>query len=383
MRPELERYHQIDLYLQDKLSVEEKAAFEAEMQKDATLFEEVEMQKMVNTVVLNAGYQDLKTEMSSDIQKLDKKAQVNKWKRGTALGIVGLMLISGGLWLAQPEEENGFQSKNTKVTVTDSSETSFSEVAKEEPLSVKEVATPNKKENNTAEKTVEPIEKVVEPIASEAKVAENPTSQEEQKVIKQKPVEIKETVQPVQETKKEEPIETKSAASPADLCKGVEMEITPMIGASCKEMPTGIIDLQNGISGGQLPYELMWVDLSGTSELQKDLAGGYYSLVVKDANACESEYQIFVPTEDCISTDAINPDLGEEWVFTNKKEKPFSIRIISLSGREIVREENITDKFFVWQGKDRNGASLPAGAYAWVVEYPNGKHNTGQITVIR
>lgn len=383
MRPELERYQQIDLYLQNKLSAEDKAAFETAMQNDPALMEEVEIQRIVNTVVLNAGYNDLKAKMSSDIDKIDNKARNGKWKKGTAIGIIGLLMVSAGVWLTQSEEQVKPIVNETKTeTIVDSAETIVSEV-KEKAVEIKKnKATIEAKiaETKTEKPTVISVEKEASAIVQKEKIKPDSSKNETEKPVLLKNKTIEKTPE---KTEKQNPQPVKEIPEPVDICAGVSMEITPMVDASCKEMPTGIIDLQDGIAGGKLPYEIFWMGLEGSEEIQKGLSGGYHSITIKDANGCTTEHQVFVPTESCISTDAINPDNGEEWVFTNKKQLPFSIRIISLSGREILRKENVHEAFFIWQGKDRNGASLQAGTYAWMVEYSDGTRNTGQITIIR
>lgn len=387
MRPELEQYQQIDLYLQDKLSVEDKHAFETAMQNNPDLLEAVEMQKMVNTVILNAGYQDLKAEMSSDIEAIDKKSNANKWKKGSAIGVAGLLLVSGALWMNNTEETNVLEKTVSTEVLMDSNSVLLSEeketptaevVAKEEKIEEEKLV-----QKKVAEK---PIEKQVQKPSVEEVVVETKVVQEEKAqpeiVTKEETKTVSKEI-PKQEVVPVKKAETIPVVKKENPCVGVEIETTPIVKTSCKEMPTGIIDLQNGISGGELPYQLSWKDLTGNEEVQENLSGGYYSLTVEDANHCSEEFSIFVPTENCISSESINPDLGEEWVFTNKKGHPFTIRIIGLSGREVLRKENVQDEFFIWQGKDRDGASLPGGTYAWVVEYQDGTHNTGQITIIR
>jgi gliding motility-associated-like protein len=119
LRPELEKYHLIDRYLDGQLSVDELDDFKVRLATDSDFYEEVEIQKMSNLVIMASGYDKLRDKMTADIQELDRKSAIRKSVivGGTTifLGLVALWWFLPFKPSATPDLKSPVASKSIEV----------------------------------------------------------------------------------------------------------------------------------------------------------------------------------------------------------------------------------------------------------------------------
>jgi hypothetical protein len=130
------------------LQGEELSAFEARLNSDPALAEEVALQKMTNLVVIGAGYDALRETMKRDIQKRDAvRATWNK----VAIGGSILLMVGAAYYFFKPKNEQALAPSKTieKVSVASSQQT---ETATNEMAPVSQVEAKVDKKEQVAKK---------------------------------------------------------------------------------------------------------------------------------------------------------------------------------------------------------------------------------------
>lgn len=151
MSKELELLERVDLYLEGKLSSEEKAALEAQMEADSSLAELVQHQKVSNELILGERLHNVKALMDQDFAAGKVKGGTNglKWWTG-GLVLAGAVVL---FLLVQP-------STTSLVSVNE-----------------KKVPVENKKYDNDRKPTP-PETQASDQVAGEKKVIKNPVKKE-------------------------------------------------------------------------------------------------------------------------------------------------------------------------------------------------------------
>lgn len=169
MRPELETYQIIDRYLNKELQGEELLQFESKMASDPSLVQEVELMKMTNLVITSSSYDQLRKQMSADIQLRDRKASFSK-KRvigSSALLVVG---VAACVYLATEnvaDREKNINTSALKPVVIDkeieyaSPHEKVADFSKEKVELPKQVESPIQEvsKKGVAKSTVEPLQR--------------------------------------------------------------------------------------------------------------------------------------------------------------------------------------------------------------------------------
>jgi gliding motility-associated-like protein len=156
-------------------------------------------------------------------------------------------------------------------------------------------------------------------------------------------------------------------------------------------IPSGSIDLS--VIGGAPTYKFAWSNNETTEDL-KLLPVGTYTVVVSDANGCQSIAKT-IRVEDCNGGNECFKDYTT--IFTPNSDGFNDLFNISCAtdhqnelfvydrwGKPVYSVKNYGNS---WDGKDTNGTDLPEGGYMWVmnVTYKDGSRQTfkGATTILR
>jgi gliding motility-associated-like protein len=169
------------------------------------------------------------------------------------------------------------------------------------------------------------------------------------------------------------------------------ISITESITCANGVLPTGSINLN--VAGGAGAYKYAWSNSKTVKDLDV-LAKGVYSIVVSDANGCQSAAKA-IKVDDCNQTgncftdytvvmtpnfDGVN-DVMQISCATNFSNELY---VYDRWGKQVFNTKNYSN---IWDGKDFNGNDLPEGGYMWVlkVRYADGSSENfkGAVTLLR
>jgi hypothetical protein len=144
MRPEFEKYEEIDSYLNGKLSMQDSLAFEQQMKDDETLREEVFDRKITNEIILESRFNNIASSFGSIPVAAPKTfTKPLTWAAGAA----GIAVIASIVYYYSPQ-------KNTVNPV-------IVEDTIEQPLIKKQAIESDASENTEAIQVEKPEEKII------------------------------------------------------------------------------------------------------------------------------------------------------------------------------------------------------------------------------
>ncbi len=161
--------------------------------------------------------------------------------------------------------------------------------------------------------------------------------------------------------------------------------ITP---EACEETLDGEIELL--LSGGTVPYSILWSD-GATTDTLTGLGKGDYALTITDGQGCiiDTSFTVFRLCEDggdlfIFDTFTPNEDgVNDTWVIQGIENYPDNeVLIYSRWGSVVYKESGYTNG---WNGTSSSGKKLPSSAY-WYILRLNDKDNNifaGSVTIIR
>jgi gliding motility-associated-like protein len=166
--------------------------------------------------------------------------------------------------------------------------------------------------------------------------------------------------------------------------------ITETVKCATGSIPSGSIDIT--VIGGSQPYNFAWSTNDKTEDLRL-LPVGVYSIVVSDANGCQSIAKA-IRVDDCSPGDCfedyttiITPNSdGFNDLFNISCATDFQNELLVYDrwGKLVYSAKNYGN---FWDGKDSNGVELPEGGYMWVmnVTYKDGSRQPfkGSVTILR
>ena len=370
MRPALDIYEQIDLYLDGKLAGDELLQFEHQLNIDATLTAKVASVKLANELLVNKELLSLKAQMKIEMANipfegdaLPAKTQKLPWK---LLIVSVLSIVYGGVMLltkqdAKPEQVNKSQEK---IYVSDKHET------KELNLQNKSFETTDVSTNKI---TINESNKITIPQVDHSVVTDQDHSAKENVGSP--------SVVP-HEYKKLPALITENAL--VDPCSAVVLEADVKLLPTCKDQSTGEIifdDIKNGIS----PYAFSVDQGKHFSKHNRfsHLKTDTYQPVIKDANGCITQLQHVSITEKECSTEqkefAFNPQYNETFKFPVSETAEGKIQILTRTGTLVFTATLGSTK--EWDGIALDGSSAKAGVYVFIVEFSNGKIKKGYVTL--
>lgn len=365
MRPELETYHLIDSYLNGTLEGEALRSFEQQLQSDAAFAEEVSFQQLTNEVVIGASYDDLRSQISNDIDKIDASNKTKTWSLYT---VAAFVLITGAAGIY-------YVSNNTNNTKpTDTKEVPSTNQYSSESNKTPSVSTTQDSKTAPTQKGSQPNTSniqatVVTAINSQRAVATTPQ-------IQHTPIE---KVTPDVKTK--QPVEKSTNTNPC-LHTSIAAEISSK--PTCANESTGTI-ITTQVQGGMNPYTLSLDHASAKpiKEIYSYLPAGAHTLLITDDNGCSKEFHVSIEEKNCRKPSYVfAPEKGETWKISGNNNADFTITIINIAGTQVYKSQ-IMQGEFEWQGIGQQGEYLSAGLYIYVIEYTNGQKENGQVTIVR
>lgn len=146
----------------------------------------------------------------------------------------------------------------------------------------------------------------------------------------------------------------------------------------CSQMNTGQILLT--VSGGTTPYTYEWSNGS-TASINSGLAAGAYSVMITDANNCNSSISAEVTREDCdfnlVIPDVITPNgdgANDTWIITGIQFYPNSVlQVYDKWGDMVYEKRNYSGG---WSGTKTDGSNLADGTYYYLLKL-NEQNKTG------
>jgi gliding motility-associated-like protein len=167
--------------------------------------------------------------------------------------------------------------------------------------------------------------------------------------------------------------------------------ITETVKCATGAIPSGSIDLT--VIGGSQPYTFAWSNNEKTEDLRL-LPVGVYSIVISDANGCQSVAKA-IRVDDCTLgnecfedyTTIMTPNsdgFNDLFNITCATDFQNELLVYDRWGKLVYSTKNYGNS---WDGKDSNDVQLPEGGYMWVmsVTYKDGSRQTfkGTVTILR
>ncbi len=372
MRPELETYEQIDLFLNGELEGDALRSFEQKIANDAAFAEEVQLQKIANEVVRGASLHDLRAQMTADIQKIDSSS--NKWKIASIA--VGFVALSSSVLYFAAKPNNPADKKTTESTTHQTSIQKAEGVRAAEKIKMDKVLAAETADHTSGNHTTHTA--VVDSTSFHQsdvmhRLNDNtPASSEATAHNKTEDILADHTEEPVVQN--------------SNPCTTVHIEAAYTIAASCPDKNTGSIRVpQNSIKGGSAPYTVR-LDKSRTlqnSDAFSNLSADSYTLYITDQSGCAKTYSVEVPEKTCNPFSSVfAPDKGEVWKYTGSDHISYTLTIVNMAGQQVYRTSQIQG-VFEWQGLSQKGEYLDAGLYIYVAEYTDGTKENGQVTIAK
>jgi len=365
LRPELETYYLIDSYLNGKLEGEALRTFENQLESDPAFAEEVSFQQLTNEVVVGASYDDLRSQMTKDIDKIDIAAKIKTWSFYT---VAALVLLTGGIAYYTYSQ----QEPNSKPTVTKEANPT----------------THSYKPNNTSGVAITTDSKTSAPKKDQgtsSTIQESAIAHVDTQTTIASTVHVPQHTPAVTSTPEAKTTQSaEHAAIPANPCVNAQIVTEISTKPSCANESTGTI-LIPLVHGGTNPYTLS-LD-HGSAKPIKDsysyLSAGTHTLFITDKNGCSKEFHVTIAEKNCKKTSYVfAPEKGETWKISGNDNSDFTITILNMSGTQVYKS-NVMQGEFEWQGIGQQGEYVSAGLYIYIIEYTNGQKENGQVTIVR
>lgn len=367
MRPDLEHYYLIDQYLDHTLKGEALAAFENELLHNSAFAGQVQEQRMLNDLILEAELQSVRSQMAKDLSAIQKPSFFRmhwQWIGGGILCVLGVLffMIPDQTDTSGTAPQSTAAAENTSGSVVEAAEYIHAQPSEKQR---RRAVSAVQEDNNTAVKIADTAALIirVEPVRAPADVLQNITSGS------------------ATETAQTEAI-TKTDCAATKITFAVSTE------TSCTDSETGALHVSE-ITGGNAPYTLNVNNKKVSKHTITALRGGIYEISVSDRNGCSSIQKATVAEKNCkplVQQGAafnINPAIGETCripVYTDKKG---TVTIYNRGGKIIYRETNPSGDAVEWNGTDGYGALAEAGLYVYIIAYTDGTNVSGEVTITR
>jgi Tfp pilus assembly major pilin PilA len=343
LRPDLERYSQIDQYLKNELSGEELAAFESELENSSDLQSLVESQRIANTLMLQHKLLQVKSKMKSDFQQsVPDKLVTQKWIRVTLLSILILSGITLLYWSFRKNDGSTATTLNSPVDKVTSQEASSSSAAINQDPVQRKNPTPGDKAKSS-QTTVGNFTET--------------TPQETQT----KSIEEKSTVTNVSATEKQEnsnvsskPIENQVS------CPGYKLSDNLRIVEGCEGKSENSISIT--LKDKKLKYSLNDQRFFKSAYFGS-LDSGFHTIYLKDENGCVDSATVELKERKC--------QAKREYAFYPDRDERVSIPVDMENGDWTIKNRagsmvgngNVQNNQIEWDGKNSDGGELPIGLY--------------------
>ena len=347
-------------YIQGGMSENETAEFENKLRTDSSLYELVEKQKAIHSILIEAGLADIRQLLKNDLSPTPAPT-IGKWIGG---GIVIAALIGTGLYYLN---QNDKQSSSTnKIEPTPS----FTEkIISEITLNSKESITQQKNSQTTKnnKETISSIDKKSEIISTDAPILSVP-------IVAEK------TIEPIQE-------KTIQPQLPdAKIAKIVENPCLKFLPSySIKTIPSIVHQETGKIIVMTKETNLKFsIDNNNTSFATnfENLGTGKYTLTIENSIGCKTqESNILVGKTYCLLLEKETFTLSGDnsYQLPNDSREPVEIRIYDKKMQEIkVLKIGDTPE---WDGRNSNGQLVETGLYKIELRHSNGERCLFNLTV--
>jgi hypothetical protein len=362
MMEDYTQLERIDFYLKGKLSKEERIAFTHEYNKDESLRQLVETQRLANEVIYTQQLVRLRSRIHKDLKNQNRFGSTT-WM----LLSCGVLLLAGVFWFVLKPEDK--------------------QVVKDNVLSMKKEAVPfttneqvavgsfsSTKVSNGSTRSTETITKPTN--------ASTPVMDTLEKNNADVPTEVA-TTNTI--AKLETPAPLVSEKTAIVDCGKLSLELAVTTFPTCIGDQNGKIEIQTSkIKGGKEPY-LFSISSRATFKNEVNylyLNAGTYSVSVKDNNGCIAQKEVTIEEKRCASNTiyAFSPDL-EEWKIPVVQNKQGEIKIVNKSGILVYQSKIGSGYENTWNGKSMEGKTVEPGYFIYSISYTDGEEEKGSVTV--
>ncbi len=362
MNPENIPYDLIDKYLNGELAPDH--AFVQQLAQDSELREEVELQKIVTSAVIDNCLLEVKKVLNKykeqDKQVPKKSSKWFFWSVPTiVIGIAGFVY-----W------------QKTNIPIIAQKEIVPIVIA---PL--REAAS----DTITETKLAETKPTTVKQSAIKVPISESGTIENEEKSIEIIPVQVQTIVPKTDNLILNNNSYVNSAKTVQNPCVDVHIKAIVSPEKPCKGASTGSIKLEN-TRGGNEPHSYS-IDNGANWQNEatfSDLKSGIFQIAVKDANNCISTlYKEFhLADKSCVNIEQhyFNPQ-HETWEVPTKQDKNGKLTILDKSGQVVYTHPFDTAEQLIWNGSSQNNQTLLPGTYVYMIDYQDGLFEKGNVTL--
>lgn len=382
----------IDAYLSGHLSKQEIASFELEMDNNAILKSEVDIQKTINQAVIDSSILDFSDAFSTERIKQKKSRRLKRTLITASGALIVVSTLTFLLWLWK---------ENSQTTITswpDAATKDFTvdvESLKSDKIKLEEQSTSLKSQdlidNNTEANhhlhnfivtTKFPTNKVEnlnnQSISTDEVITFTPT--ENHDIMTDNTIQSRTIIPSDTSIKKNE------ATIPTTKSSCEDVNITAQVNshASCRDEYNGEIEFTK-VTGGQAPY--IFENINSKTGIQEEhtfsaLGGNLeYNIKITDNNGCSVQIApIFIEEQSCFTPEpGFNPDF-ETWKYHLDSDEEATIKIRNKAGQIILERTFLST--FEWDGSDESGKKVPLAAYRFIITAKNIKPKSGSVSVI-
>ena len=362
MRPALDTYEKIDLYLEGKLSGSALLEFEAQLQVDKNLQSTLASVKLTNELVINHELLALKARMQKDMKDIPfASTQATKnLKKWGVVSFLSISIIALVWWFGNktPEATTPTQMAANKT------------IAAIRPTKTQAV------------NLVAPTQETVERLHPEITSVQAPTLVQAEQLI----VNTSTSHEPISLNLKtaQAPVPNSSNTSAANPCAGVVLQSQVKVSQTCQDNANGEINFEQ-LKNGKAPYQ--YSINNGNTFTQNahftHLQAGEYKLSIKDDHGCETGIpSILITTKDChqeLTNFAFNPQYHETFQVPVKEGQAGTIQVYTRTGT-LVFTATFMDTYS-WDGTQTNGSSAIPSLYKYLIELTDGSIKKGTVTI--
>lgn len=360
---------EIDSYLNDDLSLDEKQAFEARLSKDKELSEMVEDVRRANQTVRYARLSELRNKIGEDIKEIDSKPSI-PFKKKHAIALTVFLLTGVAYFLV---------SNNTDLQTEISNKTEITPTRKssDERFSPHETVEESYKEKSYTEEKTVTVNEVLPKVQS---FIEEPIVTSDSGSMDSSNSNLKEI--------EEERIDTTKIVSTTIIDTSIaqkercEEKITLKPTSTCQGKADAVINIHTTLSD----WEVYVNDEGFGSNLTTidDLEKGEYLLKIAYASTCSFIQTVHIKEKWCpLNEDfGFNPDLGQTWEFKYDEEAQGVCIIYDKFGKEVFNQA-LNAGIDEWDGRDKQGAIVPSETYIAVIQYHDGRKEKIELVIIR
>jgi hypothetical protein len=368
LKEEYSLFDLIEKYHRGALSEAERQHVEDRIRNENAFADYVHLHAMTDKLVLSAGIDMLRAQMSADLAKIEQRRIRKNWILG--IGIVAVVILL--CWIIYSGRTT---TRLTQQVATDQA-----------PALPSEILTPA----GTATTTPEPalpqkMSKAKRILQSNARIHETPPEADnslyttEQKKLADTILRIAPSYQDTY--KAQSPI---PSFIPVPVCT---LSFQTTVRPTCRGEHEGSITIdEKNISGGTPPYSfhLSETEQSNSSGFFTNLKSGRYTVVVDDSKACRSVQETTIDEKKCIprKSFSFNPDYGEVWHLP-ESEKSGTFVLYNRGGIAIFTGTLNANTTVEWPGIYTSGSLAEPGLYICTINYSDGETEIFEISIVR